>query len=386
MRQAAFVALVVILVGQSARAEPSGLRQSLEVLRQVGPHGQGSREAAAAWKTAAAADPEQLPDLLAAMDGAGPLARNWLRSAVGQVLDTARSKHQSLPVKALEAFLLDRRHDPQARRLAYELLVEADAGAPERFLPGMLDDPSPDLRRDAVARALDRGDQLRKAGKKDEALACFRQAFAAARDRAQLDEAAKRLRDLGEPVDLATHLGMVTDWHVIGPFPDRDQKGLDEVYPPEQQIDLSAAYDGKGGKVRWKEYTTKDPYGMVDLNAAVGDEPASVGYAVAEFTAARARDVEVRVGCYNAFKLWVNGEPVLDRRDAFAGLSLDHYTGKVRLRAGKNVLLMKVCREDPPPPVAKWWRFQLRICDDNGAAILSTTRPPAADKGKGDRG
>jgi hypothetical protein len=35
---------------------------------------------------------------------------------------------------------------------------------------------------------------------------------------------------------------------------------------------------------------------------------------------------------------------------------------------------MKVCTDIPPPGVPKLWRFQLRVCDAGGAAILSTTR------------
>jgi hypothetical protein len=36
---------------------------------------------------------------------------------------------------------------------------------------------------------------------------------------------------------------------------------------------------------------------------------------------------------------------------------------------------MKVCTDVPPPQLPKLWRFQLRVCDADGAAILSTTRP-----------
>lgn len=386
MRPCVVLTLVLMSVGPAVGAEPAGLETSLEALRHVGPHNRGSAEAAAAWKTVAAADVSQLPVLLGAMDGASPLARNWLRSAVEEVLDRAKAGRRPLPLKGLEAFLLDRRHDPQARRLAYELVTEADAGAADRFLLGMLDDPSPDLRRDAVARVLDRAERLRKDGKNDEALPLLREAFAAARSQAQLDQAARRLRELGRPVDLAAHLGLIADWKVIGPFSCERDKGLDRVHPPEQKVEPDAVYEGKGGKVSWKDYVSKDPYGVVDLNAAVGNHPASTAYALAEFTAAQARDVEVRVGCYNAFKLWVNGDLVLDRRDAFTGMNLDHYAGKARLRPGKNLLLVKVCREDPPPPAPRWWRFQLRVCDDNGTAVLSTTRPPRNEPGKGEGG
>lgn len=374
MRYCAAFVLLLPLVAPTALAGPHGLQESLEVLRRVGPHNRGSREAAAAWKTVAAADAGQLPTLLAAMDGASPLARNWVRSALDEVLDRARAGRQPLPAKELETFVLDRRHDPQARRLAYELLTETDARTPDRLLPGMLDDPSPELRRDAVARVLDRAGRLQKDGKNADAIGLYLQAFDAARSQTQLEQAAKGLTELGRMVNITEHLGMVRDWKVIGPFPCPAGAGLDHVYPPEQKIDLDAAYEGKGDKVRWKDYATRDRYGLVDLNKAIGDAPASVGYALAEFTADRARDVELRVGCYNAFELWVNGELVLDRRDAFTGMSLDHYTGKAHLRAGKNLILMKVCREDPPPPVPRLWQFQLRVCDDSGAAVHPASR------------
>jgi hypothetical protein len=35
---------------------------------------------------------------------------------------------------------------------------------------------------------------------------------------------------------------------------------------------------------------------------------------------------------------------------------------------------MKVCMDIPPAQVPKLWRFQLRVCDADGAAVLSTTR------------
>jgi outer membrane protein assembly factor BamB len=114
----------------------------------------------------------------------------------------------------------------------------------------------------------------------------------------------------------------------------------------------------------------------VDLNAGLAPETEVVAYALAEFTSPRARDAEVRLGCYTVFKLWVNGELVLDRGDAFTGMSLDHYVAKVRLQAGKNLLLMKVSQDVPPPQVAKLWRFQLRVCDAGGAAVPSAPTPP----------
>jgi hypothetical protein len=368
------MAAVVNPLGADEPAARPDLKRALQVLRAVGPNGKGSADAARAWREAAAADVGQLPELLAAMDGASALARNWLRSAIDRVLERARRDKTPLPRKALEAFLLDRRHNSHARRFAYELVLEADPAAADRFLPGMLDDPSLELRRDAVARLLDQAQKLTK-DDKEQARSLFEKALAAARDIRQIGEAARQLKELGKPVDLARHLGLVLDWKVIGPFDNTKQNGVHTAYPPEKSIDSSAEYPGKTGKVRWKDYVSEDRLGIVDLNAAIGKHTEAVAYAVTQFTSKAPRDVEVRLGCYTAFKLWVNGKLVLDRGDAYTGMSLDHYVARVRLREGKNVFLVKVCQDVPPPSLPQLWRFQLRVCDASGAAVLSATRP-----------
>ena len=77
----------------------------------------------------------------------------------------------------------------------------------------------------------------------------------------------------------------------------------------------------------------------------------------------------------------MNGEMVLERGDAYTGMSFDHYVARVHLKPGKNRILMKLCRDQTPPQVPNIWQFQLRVCDETGAAILSANRPrPVAEK------
>jgi hypothetical protein len=365
---------IIAALAVAAPLPGADLSAPIDVVRRVGPDGAGSTEAATAWRELAGADVDQLPALLGGMDGASPLARNWLRSAVSEVLDRAAAAKKPLPAAALEAFLRDTKHDPAARRLAYDLIRESDKTAPDRFLPGMLDDPSPELRHDAVARLLDQAEKAFAGEKKTDALPLFRQALAGARDQDQIDQAARRLRDLGEPVDLPKRLGLLLNWKLIGPFPNAGQKGLATAYPPEQQLDFAAEYDGKAGKVRWSDYTSKDDHGVVDLKAALGDVSEVVDYAAAEFTSPDARDAEVRLGSWVGFKLWVNGEPVLDRGDSYTGMKLDHYAAKVRLKSGKNTVLLKLAQDQAPPQLPKMLKFQLRVCDANGLALPSAER------------
>jgi hypothetical protein len=372
MRSWLVVLAFAILVEASFAGPP--LKDSIDTVRRVGPDGEGSAAAANAWRQLAAAGPADLPALLAGMDGASPLARNWLRSAIDRILEQAAASKEPLPTPSLNAFLRDTKHDPQARRLAYELLCEADPTTPERYLPGMLDDPNLDLRRDAVARALAQADKLLAAGQKAAALTFFHQALAAARERGQINVAARKLRDLGEKVDLPSRLGMLMVWKVIGPFPNQNRKGMATAYPPEKALGLTAVYEGKAGKVKWVDYTSKDDYGLVDLKEALKDHAEVVAYAAAEFWSQGAREVDVRLGCYTGFKLWVNGDLVLERGDAYTGMKLDHYVAKARLGPGKNLILLKVAQDEPPPYLPAMLRFQLRVCEANGKAVLAADR------------
>jgi hypothetical protein len=235
----------------------------------------------------------------------------------------------------------------------------------------MLDDPSRDLRRDAVARLVVGANKLVKDKKPVEAETEFRRALAAARDFDQLNAIIKQLGELGKKVSLAEHVGFIRSWKVVGPFPNPDEKGIDTVYPPEKGIDFAAEFDGSTGKVRWKEFTPAKDTGAIDLNDAVGNHPDAVAYAAAEFRSKEARDAEVRLGSFVGFKLWVNGDLVLVRGDAYTGFKPDHYVAPVKLKAGVNTILVKFAQEPPPPQLPKpnHWRFMLRVCDASGAAI-----------------
>src|SRR3984957_19143984 len=180
---ALITALSLVTPAVVRSAESEDLKSAIHTIRQVGPDGKGSAEAAAAWKVLAKTPIEQLPLLLAGMDGATPLARNWIRAAVDEIVDRAERGKKPLPTVALESFLTDTGHDPQARRLAFDLLVQQDKTASDRFLPKMVNDPSPELRRDAIGRVLNDAEKLFSAEKKGEARSLFQRAFVAARDK-----------------------------------------------------------------------------------------------------------------------------------------------------------------------------------------------------------
>ena len=104
--------------------------------------GNRAPSATQAWAVAAAADAVQLPTLLAALDDAGPLAANYLRAAVDAVAERTLAAGHKLPHDQLQQFVLDKTHGPRSRRLAFEWLTKIDPAAPDRLIPGFLNDPS----------------------------------------------------------------------------------------------------------------------------------------------------------------------------------------------------------------------------------------------------
>jgi hypothetical protein len=250
----------------------------------------------------------------------------------------------------------------------------------------MLDDPSLELRRDAVAAVADQAAAMEKAERTGEAVAAYRRALSSARDLDQIQTLAGRLRGLHQTVDLPRHFGFIVHWQLIGPLDNTGHKGFDAVYPPEREVDLSASYPGKHGTLHWVEHVTKQDYGMVDFNQVLGEEKSVVGYAATTFVAAKEREVEFRLASFSAVKLWLNGQ-LIDQHNVYHnGSQMDQYVSRGVLRAGPNRILVKACQTNLTQEWARVWQFQLRVCDQRGTAVLSADRRPPAEQLSGKQG
>lgn len=351
----------------------------LERIKGVGKEGNGNVEATKAWQELVKQGPGALFDVLAAIKDASPVAANYLRSAVEAIAENALAAGKSLPADKLEAFVRDIRHAGPARRLAYDYLVRLDPKAPARLLPDMLDDPGAELRRDAVAVALDRAKGLLDQGEKDAATAAYQKALGHARDRDQVQLVAKQLKGLGVEVDLTKQFGYVTRWLVVGPFDNADGKGYHTPFAPEKGVDAAAEYQGKGQKsLRWREHVTAKQFGDVDFNDIFGEQKGVTAYAYAAVESKEARPVEIRAVSNNAVRIYLNGKEIFGREEYHHGTRMDQHVGRGTLKAGRNEILVKVCQNEQTEDWARLWSFQLRVCDTLGGAV-----PLAVVTGKG---
>jgi hypothetical protein len=96
--------------------------------------------------------------------------------------------------------------------------------------------------------------------------------------------------------------------------------------------------------VKWQTFESTDEYGKIDLNKPLGMEKEATGYAVTTFDSTADRDAELRLGCKNAWKVWLNGELLFGRDEYHRGQQMDQYKMKARLKKGSNTVLVKCCQ------------------------------------------
>ena len=375
--------LVLNCIASAPANPPPEIAEPLRIIRAVGPEGQGNAEASVAWKKLAAGNTTTLLPILEAMDGANDYALNWLRIAVDSIAGRELAAGGALPAVELGKFLLDTRHGPRGRRVAFELIARMDPGTADKLLSGMLNDPSLEIRRDAVQKVIDQATQSLAASNRAGATLLYQQALNCARDVAQVESVAQKLEELGQPVDLLKHFGFITQWKIIGPFDNTRNIGFEKAYPPELQIDLAAAYDGKTNKVRWQDYITNHKYGMVDLNPPLGKLKEVAAYAMTEFYSAGARPVELRLGGKNSWKVWLNGKFLFGRDEYHTNTEIDQYLMSAQLQPGRNVILVKVCQNEEVEDWTNEWEFQLRVTDALGTPVVSSRGPGTAGQATG---
>jgi hypothetical protein len=359
----------------------SSVESDLAVLTAVGKDGQGHVQAQQAMSRLRSAGAAELPAMLKALDRAGPLAAEWIRNAFETVADRALRQRQALPAAELQRFVLERAHAPRARRLAYEWLVKVDPSASGRLVPQMLLDPATEFRRDAVALRIAQASKVDPKSDRAKAIRLYREAFSGAVHDDQVKSIVQALAGLGEKVDIAAHFAFLTCFSVIGPFDNRGGIGLDAVYPPEKEIRLEATYEGQLGKVSWRPFTTTQEYGIVDIAHQIKPYKGAVMYALAKFDSPRDRALELRLATQNAWKIWVNGEFLFSRLEYHRGSTFDQYRVPVRMRAGHNAILLKLCQDEENEDWAQTYQFQLRVCDRSGAGVRSQAPPVSVSGG-----
>ncbi len=175
-------------------------------------------------------------------------------------------------------------------------------------------------------------------------------------------------------------VGMITTWNGIGPFDNKEGTGHKAVYPPENEINFDATYEGLDGPVKWKIIT--EPMagdGYVDLLSHFNPNVWSVAYVMNYLYAVQPIDVELRIGSNDTLKVWLGGEMIWQYRQE-RGARPDEDIVKVSLKPGWTPVLLKVTQSE------NRWGFYFRVTDTAGnptkkvkAALKPSATPPVLE-------
>ena len=162
------------------------------------------------------------------------------------------------------------------------------------------------------------------------------------------------------------------EWNVVGAFAGGVDYGYSTARPPEKGVDLAAKYARAGGKqVAWTKLKAKD---RVWLHPKFKPNSNCVAYAHVYVRSPDERQATALVGADDGAKLFVNGE-VVWARPGMNHLKVDECAIPVRLKAGWNEVLIKVCQ------IGGHWGFAFRLSDPKGELTYATSKS-AAKAGK----
>jgi hypothetical protein len=170
------------------------------------------------------------------------------------------------------------------------------------------------------------------------------------------------------PVDPGPPSLRLGKWSYIGPFANPNQQGFATAYPPEKEIDLGKKYPGKNGtEAAWREGKFNDG----EVNNLALFQPQNnfdaVVYLYREIECKDAMELPVSLGSDDTLTVWLNGQKLL-AENVYRACAPDQHRLTLKLKAGKNQLLMKICqgaaewafyfKASPNLPPAVTWAFE----------------------------
>lgn len=154
--------------------------------------------------------------------------------------------------------------------------------------------------------------------------------------------------------------GFIHSWKVMGSFD--LGTGIDQVNPPEKEIDFNKSYKGKGGMVKW-ETENASSSGYLNLisifskrNADINPKSEGIAYAFTEVISPDNREVKITLGSNDGAKVWINDKVVYKMHGGRNAVA-DQEILVVKLKKGVNKILVKV------ENLGASWGLYLRIID-----------------------
>ena len=167
---------------------------------------------------------------------------------------------------------------------------------------------------------------------------------------------------------LEAEQGFVTQWALIGPFPNDGMGGMAQQFAPETDGMFDEDVDGKVVPVRWRDFDRVSETGYFAVSDLAVPAHDAVAYVATEFDVARRTDATLSVAVDGAYRIWLDGEPLVARDEHLGGFVLRDFVD-VSLARGRHTLLVKMGADDDP------LGLHARFLDGRGAPIALEYRP-----------
>ncbi|MFO7974170.1 MAG: HEAT repeat domain-containing protein [Candidatus Hydrogenedentota bacterium] len=255
--------------------------------------------------------------------------------------------------------LFDLAEDPAIRRTALEGLARYPvAGAFDVIMASLADKPLAEAARAALPGLFG---ALVKNGEEEKALDVFNTVLKSGASPETVVNMVSRLQGLETSLDTTKLLGVVKQWHIIGPFQWKTEDDWETAFVGEPDINLESLYKDGDAERRWKNVTTDDALGMVNLMGEIGQHDRVFAYAYTEVDVPEATPAQIRLGSDDGNVVWLNGEKVWENR-VDRGAAVDQDIVPCQLQQGENRILVKISQG------AGGWNFMLRITKPDGTA------------------
>ena len=174
--------------------------------------------------------------------------------------------------------------------------------------------------------------------------------------------------------------GFITHWLIVGSFPNPGDRpdnagfnidylknyGGEAAYTPANGMEVKK---DDGTTVKWQQYISESSeidFFSVDFLKLEPSQEDLLVYCACWLDSDSDKDVELRLGSDDGYKLWVNHKEVGVAHE-YRSMEMDQETYKVKLNKGKNLILLKVDQDYGE------FEFMMRVTNAEGKEVPGIT-------------
>jgi hypothetical protein len=178
----------------------------------------------------------------------------------------------------------------------------------------------------------------------------------------------------------AEEQGFVANWLICGVFPNPGErpdntgfttdylkdKGGEDAFVPANGMEIK---DPNGKVLKFQPYHASGTdiiFGDVNFLGIEPTQEKILTYCACWLDSDADKDVEIRVGSDDGYKLWLNHKLIATVHE-YRAMEMDQETHKVKLNKGKNLILIKVDQDTGE------YQFMLRVVGSDGKAAPGVT-------------